>query len=67
MSAVAGFIDSPDHPTPPRRCLPRVIVASASEAGPRHAVTRPHTCAADFDVETTLEDSSPRLLGRPRR
>lgn len=67
MSAVAGLIDSPDHPAPPRRRRPRVIVAGASEAGPRHAVTRPHTCAADIAVETTIEDSAPRLIRRAGR
>ncbi|MCY0995101.1 hypothetical protein OV203_48695 [Nannocystis sp. ILAH1] len=63
MSAVAGFINSPDHPAPLRRRLPRVIVAGASAAGPRHAVTRPHICTA----ETTLEDSAPRLIRRTGR
>lgn len=67
MSAVAGVIDRADRPAPARRHLPRVIVAGASESGPRFAVTRPFTSDAELDLEATAEDSAPRLVRRPGR
>lgn len=56
--AVAGEIDLPDAPQPERVELPRVLVAGASESGPRFAVTR--------EIGVDLEDSAPTLRRRPQ-
>lgn len=56
--AVSGQIDLPDAPQPERLELPRVLVAGASESGPRFAVTR--------ELAVNLEDSAPKLRRRPQ-
>ncbi|HEY8378902.1 MAG TPA: hypothetical protein VIK91_20560 [Nannocystis sp.] len=57
--AVAGVIDHPDPPPPPRLLLPPVLVAGASESGPRWAVTRL--------LAGQAEDDAPQFARRARR
>lgn len=65
-SSAAGIIDRSDRPAPPRDHQPRVIVAGASEPGPRFAVTRPLTVDVELDIEAS-ENGAPRIVRRPRR
>jgi hypothetical protein len=55
--ATAGEIVLPDAPQPDRLELPRVLVAGASESGPRYAITR--------ELAGNAEDSAPTLRRRP--
>lgn len=59
LDAVAGVIDHPDPPSPQRPNQPAVIVAGASESGPRWAVTRL--------LSGQAEDDAPQVVRRARR